>query len=120
LLPNFEPTRLFDTLQDMHTPAAGTGAPEAPAIPQLTQVAPTNGGVGQPQPAQPHQPAQQRQHEPAPHPSSVQLPHRRFQTPAGHFPNRVDNMLAATHNLAALSINGNTPIEIEARRATRC
>ena len=40
LPPNFEPTRLFNTPQDTPAPGAGMSTPEAPVIPQLTQVAP--------------------------------------------------------------------------------
>ena len=66
------------------------------------------------QPTQ-QQPAQQQttpaQQQPA------QMATHRFQTPAGHYSNSVDNVLAATHNLAAIPIQGNTAVEVEAMNA---
>ena len=57
-----------------------------------------------------------RQEEPA-QPPLTHSPPRRFQTPRGHFSNPVDNMLAATQNMEALPMNGNSPIVVEARNA---
>lgn len=78
----------------------------APVIPQLMQVVPPNVAPLQPQLVHEHAPAQPCLAEPA-----------RFQTPAGHYSNPVDNVLAATQNLAAIPITGNSPVEIEARNA---
>ncbi|KAI5001229.1 hypothetical protein ZWY2020_011286 [Hordeum vulgare] len=41
----------------------------------------------------------------------------RFRTPQFHFSNPVDNVLAATRHLESLPIQGNTPVEREARNA---
>ena len=40
---------------------------------------------------------------------------RCFETLISHYSNLVDNVLAATHNLAAISINGDSPVERESR-----
>src|SRR4051812_47821960 len=38
-------------------------------------------------------------------------------TPPGHYSNPLDNIVAATSRLAALPIDGESPVEIETRRA---
>ena len=106
LPPNYEPIRLFNTPQDVPVQGAGTGTPKAPFVP------PSRGR--QPSPGQPHQPTQQRLQEPAHRLPPVQTPSHRFLTPAGHFTNPLDNLVAAATNLAALPIMGNSPVEIEA------
>lgn len=108
-----EPRMLFQSPQAR----ASTRAPGAAAIiPQLTQgVALPN--VVQPQIQQP--PTQQQIQQPPALPQyQTQQPAQpeRFHTSAGHYSNPIDNVLAATHNLAMIPINGNSPLEIEARK----
>lgn len=110
LPPGFEPTRLFNT------PGTGTSTPAAPIIPQLNRVVP-HAGDGRSPAAQPHQPTQHHQLEPAQHASPVRTTPDRFVTPAGHFSNPVDDLLAEATNLTALPITGYTPVEREALQA---
>lgn len=105
------PRACFQTLpntpfQVMPNTGAGAGVPgDRTTMPQSAQ------GFVPPNTSQQHQ----QQVSGPRHQIQQQL--ERFHTPTGHYSNPVDNVWATTHNLSLIPIRGNSPLEIEARKA---
>ena len=62
-------------------------------------------------------PVSPRAMDPPPPPRQNDIPSRHVSTPPGHYSNPLDNIVAAASRLAALPIDGESPVAVETRRA---
>ena len=85
-----------------NTPGAGTS--NQPVVNRAE--APGTGAPGQPHAT-----------DPPPPPRQKDLPSRHVSTPPGHYSNPFDNIVAVASRLAALPIDGESPVVVDTRRA---
>ena len=116
--PGLGPVNLFQTLTSTPVGTAGTGPAVPPPGTEPVMPPPGTGTNPNPPPVQPvrYQPVLQQTVNPVQNPVYPQQPER-FHTHVGHFNNPVDNIWAATNNLAQIPIDARNPLGVEAMKA---